>query len=365
MRNTKLWTMLALAASLCSCGERDEPASIEADIISFSIPDSLMLSPVKVGNDFVNAFIRGNSSDTVVLTPLLRVSAGASVQPASGEAVVFVRDHASKDAEYKAWYNVVSENGKNTKQYKVTLFAQELRGEYLFSFDSWSTTSSNGTVSYLTPSDSRWATGNPAVAIYLGTKDDPATYPTTSSATAVSGMAAKMQTIAGAPAFGAPIAAGNLFWGIFNSGNLLADKLTFTQFGQPFYQKPDTIKGYYRYKAGSTFTDKNNEVVVGRKDSCEIYAIFYETDEDQEITLDGRNIQTSELVVARAIMSSGNTQGEDYVEFSIPFVYDREPDFVNKQYKLTMVFTSSKSGGTFEGAVGSELLVDEVTLKCD
>ncbi|MDR1225940.1 MAG: PCMD domain-containing protein [Prevotellaceae bacterium] len=355
---------IPLLFGFSSC-KKDPPASIEADILTFSVPDSMQLAPVKVGTTFVNAFVRNATSSVVSMAPQITISAGARITPASGEMVQFTR---SKDntTMYEAHYQVESENRQNTKSYKVTLISPVTQPQYHFSFDAWDDiVINNGQAVYQTPSDRMWATGNPAVAIYISGKDNPSSYPASSTTTAVVGRAALLKTVAGAPQFGAPIAAGNLFWGIFNSGNLAADKLTFTQFGQPFYQKPKTLTGYYQYKPGITFTDKNNQEVAGRVDSCFIYGIFYETDEN-DLTLDGLNIQTSGRIVAKALLSNcaATTPENTFVPFSLDFVYTSEPDFINKLYKLTVVFTSSKGGAEFEGAKGSALIVDEVTLDC-
>lgn len=35
------------------------------------------------------------------------------------------------------------------------------------------------------------------------------------------------------------------------------------------------------------------------------------------------------------------------------------------KYKLTIVFSSSIQGGYFEGAIGSELCIDEVEITCE
>lgn len=90
--------------------------------------------------------------------------------------------------------------------------------------------------------------------------------------------------------------------------------------------------------------------------------------EGDEAYLDGYTIHTSPDVIARAEWTEG---GEGIVEtpainnykhFSIPFVYKEDFDYHNYNYKLTMVFSSSKNGDLYEGAVGSELYIDEVEI---
>ncbi len=361
MRNYKFIVIALFLAGFSSCLKKDEPASIEADILDYVLPADVRLTPKSgIGADYVTAFIKNNSDSVIYLTPQIAISSGATIYPAPGTVHKFVRSE-SDSTMYIAYDTVVSQNGKNIKHYKITLIAPVLKESYLFPFDDWDTVDVTG-AKYYTPSDRMWASGNSAVAILVGSF--PEKYPAGITDTAIKGLAARLQTIQGAAAFGAPIAAGNTFWGNFKSGNM-ADKLSFTKFGQPFYQKPKKISGYYRYHAGSMFTDKDNKTVSGRVDSCFIYGIFYETD-DNDLTLDGHNIQTSDKIIAKAIdlQYCTPTSGNEYRPFSIDFAFTDEPDFANKRYKLAIVFTSSKSGAYFEGAVGSLLLIDEVLLEC-
>ena len=54
--------------------------------------------------------------------------------------------------------------------------------------------------------------------------------------------------------------------------------------------------------------------------------------------------------------------------FDIPFDYQRYGKTIDNaklakgEYKISIIFASSKDGATFEGAPGSTLLVDEVEL---
>ena len=57
----------------------------------------------------------------------------------------------------------------------------------------------------------------------------------------------------------------------------------------------------------------------------------------------------------------------DWTPFEIEFNYFKEIDptvLENRGYSLTIVFSSSIDGATFQGAVGSELCVDKVRLIC-
>ena len=83
--------------------------------------------------------------------------------------------------------------------------------------------------------------------------------------------------------------------------------------------------------------------------------------------LTGDNILTSNAIVALARIEDG-METDEYVEFNIPFVYRQEYDEEkreNYKYRLAIVFSSSKTGDVFEGAVGSTLLIDDIELICE
>ena len=166
-----------------------------------------------------------------------------------------------------------------------------------------------------------------------------------------------------------PIAAGNLFYGTFDLRNALADALKATQFGHPFNRKPLTVTGYYKYTPAKTVTDRASKVLEDVKDSAAIYAVFYRNHDDsgQKVVLDGSNIKTSNLIVAMADMDYVAPK-EDWTEFEIKFKYltDIDLDVLEQNgYSLALVFSSSKQGDRFIGAIGSTLCIDKVRIICE
>ena len=108
--------------------------------------------------------------------------------------------------------------------------------------------------------------------------------------------------------------------------------------------------------------------MAGRVDEGSIYAVFYRNHDSQGnvVMLDGNDVLTSSQIVAIAqVQSVTKTNGWTY--FEIPFNYSEGIDntlLTNRGYNLTVVFSSSVNGATFEGAVNSELLVDKVRVIC-
>ena len=92
------------------------------------------------------------------------------------------------------------------------------------------------------------------------------------------------------------VTAASLFLGEFvvDMGNTLKS----THFGVPYYNQPQTVKGYYKYKAGETYYKTEvsgsgwSTVVTGvpvpeMTDSCAITAVLYEVNDYTTEWLDG------------------------------------------------------------------------------
>ena len=166
------------------------------------------------------------------------------------------------------------------------------------------------------------------------------------------------------------IAAGNLFLGSFDPTNALTDAMRATHFGVRFDKKPLTFSGWYKYQPGEKFQNQDGSVVDGKQDVGTIYAILYRnTDESGlPVTLYGDNVQTSPYIVAKAIVT--NIEATDqWTHFSVDFNYfgmDIDYQLLSEfGYNLTIVCSSSTDGAYFQGAVGSTLCVDELTITCE
>ena len=134
-------------------------------------------------------------------------------------------------------------------------------------------------------------------------------------------------------------------------------------------RKPIHFTGYYQYKPGEKLTDRNNKVLADQTDSASIYAVFYRNhdDEGKAIVLDGTNVKTSKQIVAMADL--GYVKPADgWTAFDVEFNYTADLDLdllANRGYSLALVFSSSKHGDSFVGAVGSRLLIDKVRIICE
>lgn len=294
--------------------------------------------------------------ESLKFTPIIEISEGATITPASGVAQDFSNNK-------KVTYTVTAEDG-TVKVY--TAFVEGTRKVLKYSFEDWKEGSKNDE---LLPKD-LWA-GSAAGAGILGgtllrkeTRED-GTY------------AAKLITFEypNEPNSLVPkITAGSIFIGKFDMMPALqGDRLSCTKFGLDAETvslggKPLRFKGVYKYESGSNYLDASNyEDVkpVDIKDKGQIQAVLYkvQTGEDgKEIVLTGHDVNTSELRVAVANIIVEDIK--EYTPFNIEFEYLQEYDR-NAKYKFAIVCSSSKDGDLFKGAGGSTLIVDEFEVICE
>ncbi|MGN0028408.1 MAG: PCMD domain-containing protein [Marinilabiliaceae bacterium] len=377
------WLSLAGFATLASGCFKDEPLNSECDIeqvfLSLSDPGALFFRDndtlVSLSSVETNAvFHVREDADLSSIAPHFTLSEGASIVPADGEPHDFSAGPVT--------YVVTSADGRYSRSYSVSFVLPERQSEnVVYEFESAYAVKS-GLMSYyawtdITPSgDSlfNWATANPAFVLALAGRKDVSfdDFPTSVLSPGRSGNGVRLTTMstgAFGSLFGKPIAAGNLFIGSFASELAATKPLEATRFGKPTTLAPKSFEGYYKYKAGDVFTDADMKEIDGRTDECSIYAVFYRNEDadGNEVVLNGANVLTSPSLVARAVVRD-LAQCDEWTLFHADFVYDAEVDpdvLARKGYSLAMVFSSSAGGDDFEGAVGSTLCIDSVSLISD
>ncbi len=228
-----------------------------------------------------------------------------------------------------------------------------------------------------------WSTGNPGFAFTGMGGKDPGRYPTCSDPLGVVGNCVKLTTCATGSfgqSVGMPIAAGSIFLGTFDTGIAMKRPREATHFGlQLVSDRPNRLEGYYKYTEGETFTDKNKKVCPERHDTADIYAVVYElpydtiTNDNGETqivarldALNGDNVLSSDRIVYMARIDNPGYPAE-WTQFSEPFklMPGKEWDedrLLKNGYAITVVATSSRQGGYFEGSIGSTLWVDELKV---
>lgn len=387
-----LIAVVAFATTLTSCF-KDEALNNECDIekawIQVDNPDAVFFQPSNAElpdiestkTDLIFPDLRPNS-DVTALPVYFKITDGATIVPENGSVQNF--------ADGPVTYVVTSEDGQYNRTYRVFIKAtdagttpdpgnpdkpEEQLGYVNYNFENYflDPASSKFYVWSDYENGSNWATGNPGFKIAKGSAT-PDQYPSTPLAEGYDGAGVKLVTSDTGP-FGVVvnmrIAAGNLFTGVFDSKSATKAPLKATHFGEGSYNqinyRPVTLAGYYQYTPGKVFTDKAGKEVAGRIDQGDIYAVVFRNvdSEGKSFYLTGDNVLTSPQIVALArVPKVVKTEG-GWQSFSVDFNYSGELDptiLANYGYSMAVVFTSSIEGAAFQGAVGSTLLIDKVSI---
>ena len=356
MRNLILCFLIGLFTVSCI---KDEALNAEADILTCVVPGDVLKTDPEIDNESVTLTVK-SGVDITSLAPQFTITEGAKISPASGTALDFTTPQH---------YTVTSEDGKWSKTYKVRCLVSGVTTDYGFEHITMEPKGGRYQIfyDYTENGDSVvWASGNGGFAL-TGVAKNPLDYPTMQDNEGYRGKCAKLVTRSTGSfgsMLGMPIASGNLFIGTFDLMSALDDGRKATHLGRVFDRVPTSVSGYYKYKAGPSYK-KNGKEVPGMKDQCDIYALFFETDENVKY-LDGFNGLTSPNLISVARVSD-LPETDEWSRFYIPFVA-KPGKVVDKEklekggYKLAIVFASSLKGDVFEGAEGSTLWIDEVEI---
>ena len=378
MRYHQLIVSAIFALALSSCF-KDEAPNAECDIIEASLhvdnPTDIFYNPtdtlvrVLYTDDNISFSVR-RKADLTALAPTFRITDGATISPASGSVHDFSKGPViytvtSEDKEwsrsYKASFIPVIRTSKDTLSFNFEDYHLDSKDKYYI----WCEKHEDGNMY------DDWATGNAGYGLTNGSAG-PEAYPSTVLDEGYEGKGVKLVTCSTGP-FGQmvklPLAAGNLFLGTFDMSIALKTPRLATGFGLPFDKKPKTFTGYYKYTPGEKFQNKDESIVEGKVDEASVYAILYRNhDEDgNPVVLNGDNVQTSPLIVAKAI-AANIVPTDKWTEFTVDFSYleDFDLDLLeNRGYNLAVVFSSSADGAFFQGAIGSTLCIDNVKIICE
>lgn len=379
MRLSNAILITLLPFSLASCF-KEEPLNAECDIetawvhvatpldMFFQLSDTI--KTVNTSVDSIGFDVR-RQADLTQLAPTFTLTQGATIEPANGSAHDF--SHGALT------YTVTSEDGNWHRTYKVAFVpkTRTVNDTLVFDFEQYQLDTNSkyytwGTDAVTGQQTDKWATGNPGFAIARSSAK-PEDYPTTPLANGFRGAAVRLTT-QDTGSFGTmsnmPLAAGNLFLGEFDVKYALKNALLATSFGVPFDKKPVKFIGYYRYKPGEAFQDRSKNIIAGRTDKANIYSVVYRNHDDDgnAVVLHGDNVLNSPLVVAIARLVDIE-ETDEWTRFELDYNYlsgDIDHDLLEEYgYSIAIVFTSSAEGANFEGAIGSTLDIDEVSVVCE
>lgn len=365
-QNYWLGCCVFLLMALTSC-IREENANVEAAIDACS-GSNIELGEVGSNHQVVLYVQKG--TDLSKLNVNFQLADGATIYPQEKMTKDSVNTY---DFTSPRIFNVLAEDGKHSAKYTISAIQTELPTEFHFETLVSATSIPYDEFYEFNPARKelmKWCSGNQGFKLTAMAKSR-TDYPTLQDDAGMSGKCLKLVT-RDTGSFGKMVkmylAAGNLFTGSFDLASALTSAPKATKFGFPFYRIPLRLKGYYKYHSGDVFTEKGKEV-AGVRDKCDIYAMLYRADNHEDM-LDGTNATTSAKIVLLArIKPQDIVESDNWTAFDIPFetvnnaVLD-ESELAVGQYKLGIVFSSSADGGNFNGAVGSTLYIDEVSVIC-
>ena len=359
--------MLCLAVTSCI---QNEALNVEAAIDGCSGSDiqQCLIDP----NEFTVQLYASRAADPSKININFDLPTGASIAPVEQLPEDGVNTYNFKD-ENPRLFKVTSEDNAFSATYTIRLWQTEM--PFTYDFETLSSDNPYHKFTEDNPSSGtiirrlELASGNPGFELTKMAKA-PDGYPTVQVNGGVDGgKCVKLET-KDTGSFGSMvkmyIAAGNLFIGSFEVGQALSgNAMKATHFGFPFFYYPLRLEGWYKYKAGPTFSSKGKPV-EGRKDECDIYGVLYETDDNVQF-LDGSTSLNSPNIVALARNIKELPETDIWKQFNFKFEPQNgksiDPDKLGKGiYKLAIVFSSSVDGAKFEGAVGSTLYIDKVTI---
>lgn len=342
--------------------------SSEAKITSFTFDSEIVTEQPVIDEENGIITFKVNDAATIEqlkLSPIIEVSEKATVTPASGIKQDFSNNQGVE-------YVVIAEDG-TTKKYTVSIDGRIVE----YSFEDWTfekvSSDESSPINYWDLSTGGWCTSNGALYMlkgFLQAVSIDAPYAVTPLENGYKGKAAEVRStdskgmwmITVVP----KVTAGTLFLGTFETD--LENTLKSTKFGIMYSKEPVALKGYYKYKAGSTYyktvvnpddeKDVKGEEVPNKKDKGLISIVLYEVKDDTE-SLDGTNIYDESLITAIAKKECEDI--DEFTPFELTLEYKKAYD-ANKKYKLAIICSSSAEGDKFEGAPESVLTVDEFSL---
>ena len=344
--------MFAFVLSSCI---KDELPNTECDIVSawvegeqyatsFYHPSQMRHDNISTAEKEIVFSVRSLISLPKSLPVNFTITEGATIQPASGSEQDFTKGPVT--------YVVTSEDGEWKREYKVT-FKEATMPTYKFSFENYETIQSSSNyyhefyeVDQSGTHHNIWASGNPG-AILIKTNSKAEEQPTYSTPNGYAGRGVCLSRPVSVPE------------------KVLFEPLKATEFGRPIDRVPIRVTGYYKYTPGPVFTDMEMNKYPNRTDEASIYAVFYRNkdNEGNDVLLYGDDVLSSPFIVKKAEVATLPPTSE-WTRFEMFFEGNEADDVIlaAQGYSITLVFSSSKDGASFEGAIGSELLIDEVEM---
>lgn len=346
---------------LGDCKIENTPGKIDTD----AKPGSTYYGMIKNSGDLTFYVMPGTSAQQInqLETPVFTTTDQASytVKSLDPTSFSFMEGLIFNDLGYgyQPIAFVVAEDGLSYTQYNINFEAvASLSASKTFNLDTWTNYADRD---YKIPGN-EWAVSNEGLYVakkMAGYRGEYPVNPSSEAEAATGKSCAKLVTLLtneGSTGFLPKITAGSLYFGTFktNSNDFLAS----TQFGIICTKKINSVTGKFKYIPGTEYWNSYEKDHSGKKDECAISAVLYEVDAYTE-TLDGNNIYTSDKIIAFAKFTAGETTS--YTDFTLNLNYNKTFD-ASRKYKFALIFSSSKDGDKYAGAVNSTLYIDDIVV---
>lgn len=342
--------VILLTLSVFACNDDNKVESDQAELLDFKVQSTNNFIPEKTVIDSENGEIHifnntdlSSSDFPITLNTDISVSPGATIQPASGTPITF------SDYEDFIKYTIISEDGINITEFILTIRDMQLPNS---GFENWHMETGMNGKPFEQPGNylesTIWATANMGTSIYsiYGTSPE----------NNGNNIAAKIETVT---TVALPVVAGALYIGEFNLDGAIEDPtnpVAAAKLGIPFYKKPSAVQFKYSYKAGEQMVQAVLKEPGNLFGGFDVFELEGKDKFGIEAALEKRTGNET-IVVAKANYQS-DIDIDELTELKLTLEY-----FSNEEPTHFYVsFSPSFDGGTFKGAIGSTLIIDDVKL---
>jgi hypothetical protein len=346
-----LISLLVISVFACSDnGDSDDLASDKAELHDFTFVADSNFNPVKSYIDSESGEVHVFSSiDFSELTfPIsliseISVSEGASVVPASGASLTF-----NSPEDFKK-FTITSEDGTNSVEYILTIRDKQIPNS---GFENWFQETGMNSQPFQQPGkfaeSTVWATANMGTSIY--------SIYGTAPLTVESNTLVEIQTVT---TIALPLVAGALYVGKFDLDGAISDPtnpVAAAKLGIPFYGKPTAVQLKYSYQSG----DQMIQAVL--KDPGNLFGGFNVSNLEGKdkfgikVVLEKRVGDEVTEIAKKEFQSNVDVAELTNLKLELDYLTNAEPTH------MYISFSPSFDGGTFKGAVGSTLIIDDVEL---
>ncbi len=346
----KLFAILLILSVFACSDDDDGVVSDLAELEEFTVQANAEFSPVGTYIDAENGEVHVfNSNDfstmnfPLTLVPEIRVSPGAKVVPASGISVTF------DDPEDFVQYTITSGDGTNSVDYIFTIRDKQIPNA---GFENWFTEIGMNSQPFPQPGKYKastiWATANMGTSIYniYGTTQEKQGNNTVINIETVTTVAL-------------PLVAGALYVGKFDLNGAIADPtnpVAAAKLGIPFVGKPTAVQFKYSYKSGDQLIQAVLKDVGNLFGGFDVFNLEGKDKFGIKVVLEKRVGDSVIEVAKKEFQSSVDVEQLTNLKLDLDYMTNDEPTH------MYISFSPSFDGGTFKGAVGSKLTIDDVEI---